>query len=208
MMQGRMQTHRVPEWIQRFREMLWRWSLWALIYVLGLIATHTWYKLGHCSSVAWTPYQGSSLNPQLAIWRTRLSGPFLYLAPRNGGLRWRKTIDCTGMFAQRNKFMTYLCKSCHFENPENIRHKMKRNILFRYSGNFSNIDQWYARTCPIIDIWPTNPSDRTTFETPANHLTNKSILIARTVNSGVTSLCFWQKWGKWSKSCPSNMHSD
>ena len=83
----------LPEWIQRFREMLWRWSLWALIYVLGLIATHTWYRLGHCSSVAWTPYQGSSLNPQLAIWRTRLSGPFLYLAPRNGGLRWRKTID-------------------------------------------------------------------------------------------------------------------
>ena len=52
------------------------------------------YKLGHCSPVTWTPYQGSSLNPQLAIWRTRLSGPFLYLAPRNGGLRWRKTIDC------------------------------------------------------------------------------------------------------------------
>ena len=114
----------------------------------------------------------------------------------------------TGMFAQINKFMTYLCQSCYFENPENIRHKMKRNILFRYSGNFSNIDQGYARTCPIIDIWPANPSDRTTFETPSNHLTNKSMLIAGTVNSGVTSLCFWQKWGKWSKCCPSNMHSN
>ena len=107
-----------------------------------------------------------------------------------------------GCLPQRYKFMTYLCKSCHFENPENICHKMKRNVLYQYSGNVSNIDQGYARTCPIIDIWNTNPTDRTNFETPSNHLTNKTILISRTVISGVTSLCFWQKWGKWSKSCP------
>ena len=143
-------------------------------------------------------WQGQRVSGQTQVLIARLSG-YANNARRDAN---------TGMFAQINKFMTYLCKSCHFENPENIRHKMKRNILFRYSGNFSNIDWGYVRTCPIIDIWPTNPSDRTTFETPSNHLTNKSILIAGTVNSGVTSLCFWQKWGKWSKCCPSNMHSD
>ena len=143
-------------------------------------------------------WQGHRASGQTQLLKARLSG-YANNARRDAN---------TGMFAQINKFMTYLCQSCHFENPENIRHKMKRNILFRHSGNFSNIDQGYARTCPIIDIWPTKISDRTTSETPSNHLTYKSILIAGTVNSGVTSLCFWQKWGKWSKCCPSNMHSD
>ena len=143
-------------------------------------------------------WQGHRASGQAQLLKARLSG-YANNARRDAN---------TGMFAQINKFMTYLCQSCYFENPENIRHKMKRNILFRYSGNFSNIDQGYARTCPIIDIWPANPSDRTTFETPSNHLTNKSMLIAGTVNSGVISLCFWQKWGKWSKCFPSNMHSN
>ena len=125
-------------------------------------------------------WQGHRASGQAQLLKARLSG-YANNARRDAN---------TGMFAQINKFMTYLWQSCYFENPENIRHTMKRNILFRYSGNFSNIDQGYARTCPIIDIWPANPSDRTTFETPSNHLTNKSMLIAGTVNSGVTSLCF------------------
>ena len=117
-------------------------------------------------------WQGHRASGQTQLLKARLSGYANY-ARRDAN---------TGMFAQINKFMTYLCKSCHFENPENIRHKMKRNILFRYSGNFSNIDQWYARTCPIIDIWPTNPSDRTTFETPSNHLrTNQYQLLEQSI---------------------------
>ena len=65
-------------------DMSWHWSL----------QTHG-VNQATAAQWPWTHYQGSSLIPQLAIWRTRLSGPFLYLAPRNGGLRWRKTIDCT-----------------------------------------------------------------------------------------------------------------
>ena len=50
----------LPMWIQRFREMLWMCEdgLCGHWYVLWLIATNTWCKIGHCSSVAVNPLPG------------------------------------------------------------------------------------------------------------------------------------------------------
>ena len=55
----------LPMWIQRFREMLWvcEDGLRGHWYVLGLIATNTWCKPGHCSSVAVNPSSGVKSEP-------------------------------------------------------------------------------------------------------------------------------------------------
>ena len=55
----------LPMWIQRFREMLWvcEDGLCWHWYVLGLIATNTWCKPGHCSSVAVNPLSGVKSEP-------------------------------------------------------------------------------------------------------------------------------------------------
>ena len=55
----------LPEWIKTFREMLWMCEdgLGGHWYVLGLIATHTWCKPGHCSSVAVNSLSGVKSEP-------------------------------------------------------------------------------------------------------------------------------------------------
>ena len=63
-------------------------------YVLGLIATNTWCKPGHCSSVAVNPLSGVKSEPTAGY---LANPPFwtisIFSSPK-GGLRWRKTIDC------------------------------------------------------------------------------------------------------------------
>ena len=85
------------------REMLclvWRGShsvgIW--LGMLGLITTETSgadkaSRPLHLSGHQGAP-QGSTMNPQLAVWRTCSTGLVLYLAPRNGGLWLGKSPDC------------------------------------------------------------------------------------------------------------------
>ena len=92
----------LPMWVQRFREMLWvcEDGLCGHWYVLGLIATNTWCKPGHCSSVTVNPLSGVKSEPTAGY---LANSPFwtisIFSSPK-GGLRWRKTIDCIvlGMF--------------------------------------------------------------------------------------------------------------
>ena len=55
----------LPEWIQKFREMLCMCGdgFYGHWYIPGLMTTHTWYKLGHCSSVAVTSLSGVKSEP-------------------------------------------------------------------------------------------------------------------------------------------------
>ena len=58
----------LPEWIQRFREMLCMCGdgLCGHWYILRLMTTHTWCKLGHCSSVAVTSLSGVKFESTVA----------------------------------------------------------------------------------------------------------------------------------------------
>ena len=58
----------LPEWIQRFREILCMCGngLCGHWYILRLMTTHTWCKLRHCSSVAVTSLSGVKSEPALA----------------------------------------------------------------------------------------------------------------------------------------------
>ena len=58
----------LPEWIQRFREILCMCGdgLCGHWYILRLMTTHTWCKLRHCSSVAVTSLSGVKSEPAVA----------------------------------------------------------------------------------------------------------------------------------------------